>query len=176
MPRLEKRNAWETKTVSIEVGSPLPAANLVRLGENGPETLDLHDYVKGRKVVFFGLPGAFTGPCSTAHIPSFIRTAEDFHAKGVEEIICVSVNDPFVLKAWGEDTGATAAGITLLGDADASLTKALGMEFTAPAIGLYDRSNRYAVVMEDGIVTLANIDEPNVCDVSTGEKLLEAMS
>ena len=162
--------------MTIEVGRPLPAAKFVRLGNGGPETVDLQDYIAGRRVILFGLPGAFTGQCSTAHMPSFIRTAEAFAENGIDEIICVSVNDPFVLKAWGEATGAVEAGITLLGDADASFTKALGMEFSAPPIGLIDRSNRYALVLKDGVVTHANIDEPAVCDVSTGEKLLEAIA
>ena len=92
--------------MGLEVGMPLPPATLVRLGETGPETVDLQDYIAGRKVIVFGLPGAFSGTCSTAHMPSFVRTAEAFRDKGVDEIICVSVNDPFVLKAWGEATGA----------------------------------------------------------------------
>lgn len=158
--------------MTLEIGSSLPDANLTRMGENGPETVNLHGLLNGRKVVVFALPGAFTGPCSTAHIPSFIRTADDFRAKGVEEIICIAVNDPFTLKAWGEATGATAAGITLLGDSGAELTKALKMEFTAPQLGLYDRSNRYALIVEDGAITQANIDEQGVCEISTGEALL----
>ncbi len=162
--------------MTISVGEKLPDAQLVRIGADGPETVDLGSYVAGRRVIVFGLPGAFTGPCSTVHLPSFMRTADAFREKGVDEIICVAVNDPFVLKAWGEASGATEAGITLLGDADAALTKALKMEFTAPPIGLYDRSNRYAVVLDDGVVTVANIDEPNTCDISTGEKLLEALN
>ena len=162
--------------MTITVGQPLPDAQLVRLGDDGPETVDLSAYVKGRKVIVFGLPGAFTGPCSTIHIPSFIKTADALRESGVDEIICVAVNDPFVLKAWGEATGATAAGITMLGDASAAFTKALGMEFTAPPIGLYDRSNRYAVVLDDGVVAVANVDAPNTCDISTGDKLLEAMA
>jgi peroxiredoxin len=128
--------------------------------------------LKGRKVVVFGLPGAYTGPCSTIHLPSFIRTAAEFAKKGVAEIICIAVNDPFVLKAWGEATGATAAGITLLGDADGSFTKALKMDFTAPPLGLLGRSNRYAAVLDDGVVTQVNIDKPGVCEMSTGEALL----
>lgn len=158
--------------MTLEIGSSLPDATLTRMGENGPETVNLHGFLKGRKVVVFALPGAFTGPCSTAHIPSFIRTADEFRAKGVEEIICIAVNDPFTLKAWGEATGATAAGITLLGDSGAELTKALKMEFTAPPLGLYDRSNRYALIVEDGAITQANIDELGVCEISTGEALM----
>ena len=161
--------------MSLEIGTKFPDAKLVTLGSEGPMTVDLSDYVSGRRVVVFGLPGAFTGPCSTAHLPSFIRTADDFRAKGIDEIICVAVNDPFVLKAWGEATGATDAGITMLGDADGALTKTLGMDFTAPPIGLYGRSNRYGVVLDDGVVTHANIDQPNVCDVSRGEQLLETL-
>jgi cytochrome c peroxidase len=104
-----------------------------------------------------------------------MRTAEAFKAKGVEEIICLSVNDPFVLGAWAEQTGATAAGITLLGDADGSFTKAIGMDFTAPPIGLIGRSNRYAALIEDGKITAISIDEPGVCDISTGERFLDAI-
>lgn len=158
--------------MTISVGGTLPETNLVHMGKDGPEIVSLHAKLKGRKVVVFALPGAFTGPCSTAHIPSFIRTAEAFRAKGVAEIMCISVNDPFALKAWGEATGATAAGITHLGDADGSFTKGLGMDFTAPHLGLIGRSNRYALVIEDGVITKANIDEPGVCNISTGEALL----
>lgn len=161
--------------MTLATGERLPEATLARMGADGPELVQLSDLLKGRKVVLFGLPGAYTGPCSTIHLPSFIRTAEAFKAHGVEEIICVAVNDPFVLKAWGEATGATAAGITLLGDPDAALTKALGMEFTAPPLGLYDRSNRYALVIEDGVITVANVDEPATCKISVGEELLSAM-
>jgi cytochrome c peroxidase len=158
--------------MTISVGGKLPEATLVEMGANGPETFSLSSRLAGRKVVLFALPGAFTGPCTTAHIPSFIRTADAFRAKGVDEIICLSVNDPFVLKAWGESTGATAAGISLVGDADGSFTKGLGMDFTAPHLGLVGRSNRYALVIEDGVIGKANIDEPGVCNISTGEALL----
>ncbi len=161
--------------MTISAGQTLPEATLVRMGDKGPESVALSALLKGRKVVLFALPGAFTGTCSTIHLPSFIRTADAFRAKGIDDIICLSVNDPFVLKVWGDTTGATAAGISLVGDADGALTKALGMDFTAPAIGLIGRSNRYALVIEDGVVTQVNIDEPGVCNMSTGEMLLEAI-
>ncbi len=161
--------------MTLAVGERLPDATLVRMGDEGPELVELRDVLKNRKVVVFGLPGAFTGPCSTIHLPSFIRTAEDFRARGVDEIVCVAVNDPFVLKAWSDASGAGAAGITLLGDPDAVLTKALGMEFTAPPLGLYERSNRYALVVDDGVITVANVDEPATCKISVGEELLAAM-
>lgn len=159
--------------MTIEVGGQLPEATFVRMGAEGPELVKLSELTKGRRVVLFALPGAYTGPCSTIHVPSFVRTAADFRAKGVKDIYCVSVNDPFVLKAWGEATGGTAAGITFLGDADGSFTRALKMEFTAPQIGLHGRSNRYAVVLDDGKIVAANVDKPGVCDISVGEALLQ---
>ncbi len=161
--------------MTLKPGMSLPDATLAKFGANGPELVRLSDRLKGRKMVVFALPGAYTGTCSTSHIPSFIRTAAAFRAKGVEGIICISVNDPFVLKAWGEATGATAAGIEHLGDADGSFTRALGMEFTAPQIGLVGRSNRYALVVEDGVVTHAGVDKPGECSISKGEELLETL-
>ncbi|GAB4386184.1 redoxin family protein [Albidovulum sp.] len=158
--------------MKIEIGQRLPEAQLVEMGEDGPRTVRLSELLAGRKVVLFALPGAFTGPCSTVHLPSFIRTAKDFRDKGVEEIVCLSVNDPFVLKAWGEATGGTAAGIRFLGDSDGSFTRALGMDFTAPQLGLHGRSNRYALLLDDGVIAAAKIDEPGVCDASRGEQLL----
>jgi len=170
-----RRNFEKGIRMAIAIGDRLPEASLVGMGEDGPEIVDLAARLAGRKAVVFALPGAYTGPCTTAHVPSFIRTADAFRAKGVDEIICIAVNDPFTLKAWGESTGATAAGITMLGDADGALTHALGMEFTAPQLGLIGRSNRYAVVLEDGVITHANVDEPGTCDISTGEALLATL-
>ncbi|MGC9369475.1 MAG: peroxiredoxin [Paracoccaceae bacterium] len=162
--------------MGISVGDRLPEATMVRMGANGrPEPVQLGEVLRGRRVVVFGLPGAFTGTCSTSHLPSFMRTAQAFREKGVDGIICIAVNDAFVLDAWGEATGAKAAGITFLGDAEGQLTNALGMAFDAPAIGLIGRSNRYAALVEDGVVTAVQVDDPGVCDVSTGERFLEAV-
>ncbi|SLN64944.1 Putative peroxiredoxin [Pseudoruegeria aquimaris] len=159
--------------MTISVGDKLPSAELYVMGEGGPEQVSLESKLAGRKVVIFGLPGAFTGTCSTAHVPSFIRTKDAFAEKGVDEIICISVNDPFVMKAWGESTGATEAGITFLGDSLAAFTKAIGMDFTAPPAGLVDRSRRYAMLVEDGVVKILNAEEnPGVCETSAGETLL----
>jgi glutaredoxin/glutathione-dependent peroxiredoxin len=159
--------------MALSVGDALPEATLLMMGASGPEGTSLHARLKGRKVVLFGLPGAYTGTCTTAHVPSFIRTAGALAAKGVDEIICVSVNDPFVMGAWGEATGATAAGIAMLGDADGAWTKAIGMDFTVPQIGLIGRSKRYALLAEDGVVKVLHIDEnAGVCDLSGGEALL----
>lgn len=159
--------------MTIAVGDRLPEATLVRIGEKGPEAVSMADKVKGRKVAIFAVPGAFTPTCHSAHVPSFIRTKDQFAAKGVDEIICVSVNDPFVMKAWGEATGATAAGLTMLADADSSFTKAIGMDFSAPPAGLIARSRRYAMLVEDGVVKLMEIEQaPGTCEISGGESLL----
>ena len=162
--------------MSITTGDTLPGATLLQLGENGPEAVNLADKLKGRKVVIFAVPGAYTGVCTTAHVPSFIRTKEKFTAKGVDEVICMSVNDPFVMAAWGESTGATAAGITMLGDAEGAFTAAIGMDFTAPPAGLINRSARYAMMVEDGVVKVLHHEEsPGTCEISGGESLLEAI-
>lgn len=162
--------------MTLETGNRLPDATLLKMGEKGPETVSLSERLKGRKVVLFALPGAYTGTCSTAHVPSFIRSIDALRAKGVDDVICVSVNDPFVMKAWGEASGAEAAGIEFLGDADGSFTRAVGMNFDAPPAGLIGRSKRYAVMAEDGVVKVLNLeDSPGVCDVSGGEAMVEAL-
>ena len=159
----------------IGVGDRLPAARLLRFGVEGPETVQLADLVSGRKVVLFAVPGAFTPTCDSAHLPSFIRTAAAFRAKSVDEIICISVNDVHVMRYWGELSGATAAGITMLADGDGSYTKAMGLDFNLPKVGFWGRSRRYALVAQDGVVTVLHLEEPGVCAVSTGEAVLEAL-
>lgn len=160
----------------IQVGDALPAATLLTVGAEGPEQVDLASKLSGRTVVIFGLPGAYTGTCTTAHVPSFIRTKDQFAGKGVDEIICVSVNDPFVMDAWADSTGAKDAGLTFLGDADASFTKAIGMDFTAPPVGLFDRSLRYSMLVKDGKVAVLNQEAgPGECEISAGETLLDQM-
>ena len=162
--------------MTIKVGDRVPEAKLLRFGAEGTETVALGPKVKGRKVVVFGLPGAFTRTCTAAHVPSFIRTHDRFIDKGVDEIICIAVNDPFVMKAWGEATGGAAAGITFLGDADASLTKAMGMAFTAPPAGFYDRCKRFAMYIEDGVVKVLHEEQgTGVCETSGGEAMLAAI-
>lgn len=162
--------------MTISQGDQLPDATLMELGAEGPAPVALSDKIKGRKVVIFAVPGAYTPTCHSAHVPSFVRTKDQFDAKGVDEIICVSVNDPFVMKSWGEATGAADAGITMLGDADSSFTKAIGMDFDAPPAGLMGRSKRYAMLVDDGKVTLFQPEEsPGMCEVSAGEALLENM-
>ncbi|QIE40901.1 peroxiredoxin [Rhodobacteraceae bacterium SC52] len=162
--------------MTIAVGDTLPEADLLYFGEEGPGSVTLSSLSKGRKVVIFGLPGAFTRTCDAAHVPSFIRTKDGFAEKGVDEIICVSVNDPFVMAAWGSSTGAAEAGIRMLADADGALTSALGLSFDAPPVGLHGRCKRFALLAEDGVVKVMHLEEnPGVCETSGGEALLEAI-
>ena len=162
--------------MSISVGDKLPDATLYQMGDNGPEAVQLSAKLGNRKVVIFAVPGAFTPTCDTSHVPSFIRTKGALAEKGIDEIICLSVNDPFVMARWGDSTGATAAGITMLGDSEAAFTKAIGMDFSAPPAGLIDRSLRYAMVVDDGVVTLLNKEEqPGTCELTAGETILETL-
>lgn len=159
--------------MAISTGDTLPDATLIRLGGDGPEAVSLSEVGKGKTIAIFAVPGAYTPTCSVSHVPSFIRTKDAFAAKGVDTIVCVSVNDPFVMKAWGEATGATEAGLHMLADADGSFTKAIGMDFDAPPAGLIGRSKRYAMLVEDGTVKTLHVEEsPGVCETSGGEALL----
>jgi len=161
--------------MAISIGDTLPDATLIGTGDK-PEPVKMADKVKGRKVVIFGLPAAFSGTCSTAHVPSFLRNRDKLAERGVDEVICVSVNDYFVMKAWDEETGASKGGITFLADGTAEFTKAIGMNFTAPPVGFVDRSRRYAMLVEDGKVTLLNVEEsPGQCELSAAETLLDRM-
>lgn len=162
--------------MTISTGDTLPDATLLRMGEDGPEQVRLSELTSGRKVVIFGLPGAYTGVCTNAHVPSFINNRDKLMEKGVQQIICVSVNDPFVMQAWADSTGAADAGITMLGDASAEFTKAVGMNFTAPPAGFFDRSKRYAMLVENDEVKILNTeDNPGMCDASAAETMLEQM-
>jgi cytochrome c peroxidase len=143
--------------------------------DEGPETVSLAGKLSGRKVVIFAVPGAFSNTCHVAHMPSFIRTKDGFAEKGVDEIICLAVNDPFVMRSWAEATGADAAGISCLADADGSFAKAVGQDFDADVIGFYGRSKRYAMYVEDGVVKVFHPEVTRGCEVSSGEALLEAI-
>ncbi|MFC3629024.1 peroxiredoxin [Paracoccus angustae] len=159
--------------MTITVGDKLPAAKLLRVGASGPEAVDSADLARGR-VALFGVPGAFTGTCTNAHMPSFVRNADAFRGKGVDRIVCITVNDPFVADAWAKSTGADAAGIEVLADADGSLTRALGLDFDAPAAGLQGRCKRFAALLKDGVFESFEVeDSPGQCSVSAGEALLE---
>ena len=158
----------------IAVGDKLPETMLIELGAQGPAPVAVGDLTAGRKVALFAVPGAFTPTCHQKHVPSFVSAAEDLAGKGVDEIVCVSVNDPFVMKAWGEATGAASAGIRMLADPEASFTKALGLDFSAPPAGLLNRSQRYSMFIEDGVVKVLNVEgSPGEAACSLGEALVD---
>lgn len=159
----------------IAVGDRLPEGKFQVMGPDGPATVTLSDRTAGRRVVIVAVPGAFTPTCDGKHLPSFVRIKPQFDEKEIDEILCVSVNDAHVMRLWGETSGATAAGITMLADGDASFTKALGLNFDKPEVGFYDRSRRYALVAEDGVVTHLHLEKPGECGISTGEELLAAL-
>lgn len=160
--------------MTIAVGDKLPEAKLLNQKGDTVSEIDIAQHVAGRKVVLFGLPGAYTATCSAAHLPSFIRTAQAFRDKGVDEIICVAVNDVRVMEHWGRTSGAEAAGITMLADWDSELTRKLGLAFTAPAIGFKDRMTRCAMLLDDGEVKVLQLEtEKGACDLTAGETLLE---
>ncbi|UWQ18499.1 peroxiredoxin [Jannaschia sp. M317] len=159
--------------MTITTGDRLPEATLLRIGDDGPEGVALSELTAGKTVVLFGLPGAFTGTCTTAHVPSFIRTKDAFAEKGVVDIICFAVNDPHVMKAWAEATGAEAAGLHMLGDSDGALTKALGLDFDAPAAGFHGRTTRCAMLVEDGTVKVLHLEQGRgICEATAGEAML----
>ena len=162
--------------MTISKGDTLPDATLIETAGDKPEATQMADRVKGKTVVIFGLPAAFSGTCTSAHVPSFLKNRDALTEKGVDEVICVSVNDYFAMKAWDAQMGASAGGITMLADGMAEFTKAIGMEFTAPPVGFVDRSKRYTMLVEDGVVKELNVeDSPGACSISAAETLLETM-
>lgn len=162
--------------MSISIGDTLPQATLLRMGDGGPESVQLGPIIEGRNVVLFGLPGPFTGTCSEAHVPSFMRTKQALSDAGVDEVVCFAVSDPFVMGAWSEQTGAGDAGLTMLADSSGDFTRALGLAFDAPPAGLYGRTARHSMYVVDGVVKLFHLDEnPGVCEASAGEAMLDSI-
>jgi peroxiredoxin len=161
--------------MSIAKGDTLPSVVVQIMGaDGGPENLATDEFFKGRKVVVFGLPGAFTPTCSTRHVPGYLANADTIKAKGVDEIACVSVNDAFVMDAWARDLGVGGR-ITMLADGSAKLTKAIGLDQDRTEAGMGIRSKRYALVVEDGVATLVNVEEGRNFDVSSAERILAAL-
>ncbi len=160
--------------MTIQVGDRIPSGTLFHMTENGPEAITTDEIFAGKKVVLFALPGAFTPTCSAKHLPGFVAKAEEIKAKGVDTIACLSVNDAFVMAAWGKDQGVGDK-VLMLADGIAEFTKALGLELdlTPRAMGL--RSDRYAMIVDDGVVTLLNREAPRAFEVSSAEAVLEAL-
>jgi len=159
----------------MSVGSRLPEATFVRLSEKGPEDVSLSSLTAGRKVVIFAVPGAFTPTCHSAHVPGFIASMDALKAKGVDDVICISVNDAHVMREWGAQTGATDAGIKMLSDGTGAFAKAMEMAFDAAVVGMMGRSKRYALAAEDGVITVWHPEETRGCEMSGGPAMVAAL-
>ncbi len=160
--------------MAIQVGDKIPSGTLHQLTENGPEAITTEQIFAGKKVVLFALPGAFTPTCSAKHLPGFVAKADEIKAKGVDTIACLSVNDAFVMGAWGKDQGAGDK-VLMLADGSADLTKALGLELDLNSRGFGLRSQRYAMIVDDGVVTAVNVEEGGAFNVSSAEAILAAL-
>jgi peroxiredoxin len=158
----------------IKIGDPLPTIPLRRLSGSTIETVDLNDRIKGKKVILFAVPGAFTPTCSKIHLPSFVKEANILKTKGIDEIYCVAVNDPYVLDVWGKVTHA-AGKVILLSDGSGEFTKAMGLLLEGnPALGL--RSKRYVTVLENGIVkTLLVEPDASKCTITCAENIVDIL-
>jgi cytochrome c peroxidase len=160
----------------IQTGEKLPEGTLFEMTADGPAQVKASDVFSGRKVALFGVPGAFTPTCNNQHLPGFIAAMDKLKAKGVDEVVCLAVNDPFVMGQWGEASGAKAAGIRMLGDATGQFVKAMGLDFTAEPVGLVGRSQRFAAAVDDGTVTALAVEEnPGEAQASSAEALLAKM-
>jgi peroxiredoxin len=156
----------------IKSGDALPAdAKLMEMGEGGPKPVTIGELTKGKTIVLFAVPGAFTPTCSMKHLPGFIEKAGDLRAKGVDDIVCVSVNDAFVMGAWGKAQGA-AGKVRMLADGNGDFTRALGLEMDASGFGMGQRSKRYAMVVKDGRVAELAVEPAGGLNVSSAESVL----
>lgn len=156
--------------MTIKVGDTLPQTQLVKATAGGPDTIDSEAFFKGRKVALFAVPGAFTPTCSNNHLPGFIEKGAELKAKGVDEIACIAVNDPFVMSAWAK--ASDAGDITMLADGNGDFAQAIGLSFDGSKFGLGTRSQRYSMLVDDGVVTQLNVEAPGEFKVSSAEHLL----
>ena len=159
----------------LEIGTRLPDATFRRLTAEGPLELTTAEVFGGKKVVLFAVPGAYTPTCHNDHMPSFLENADAFRAKGVDEIVCIAVNDMFVLDAWSKSLGAEGR-VTLLSDGNGDFTERIGMKLAGSGHGLGNRSRRYAAVVDDGTVAVVQVEEnPGACTVTSGASILDSL-
>jgi len=159
--------------MTIKIGDQIPSGTLTTMTDTGPTPLGSDELFAGKKVVLFSVPGAFTPTCSAKHLPGFIDRADDIMARGVDTIACMAVNDVFVMNAWGKSAGADR--VLMLADGNGDFTKALGLELDATAWGMGHRSQRFAMIVEDGRVTGLFVEAPGEFRVSSAENVLASL-
>lgn len=157
--------------MTISKGDKLPSTTFTKMTDNGPEAVPSDDYFAGKTVAIFSVPGAFTPTCSAKHLPGFIEKAEELKAKGVDEIACTAVNDPFVMGAWGKSAGSGEK-VTMLADGNGDFAKAVGLTMDGSKFGLGTRGQRFSMLVKDGVVEELNVEEPGDFKVSSAEHLL----
>ncbi len=157
--------------MTIAIGDKLPDVKLVKLTEAGPDAVQSVDYFAGKRIALFSVPGAFTPTCSAKHLPGYVEKAADLKAKGIDEIACTAVNDPFVLGAWSKS--GDAADITMLADGNGDFAEALGLTMDGSAFGLGKRGQRFSMVVNDGTVEQLFVEGPGEFKVSSAEYMLE---
>ena len=160
--------------MTINVGDKIPAATLKTMGSDGPEEITTEDLFKGKAVALFAVPGAFTPTCSAKHLPGYVANAEALKAKGVDTIACLSVNDAFVMGAWGKDQNAGGK-VQMLADGNADLTRQLGLDLDASGHGMGVRSKRYSMIVEDGAIKVLNQEPPGAFEISSAEAMLRQL-
>ncbi|APE28923.1 peroxiredoxin [Aurantiacibacter gangjinensis] len=156
--------------MTISKGDSIPEVKLAKATADGPEQVQSSEFFAGRKIALFAVPGAFTPTCSARHLPGYVDHAADLKAKGVDEIACTSVNDAFVMKAWNEADGSSD--ITMLADGSGDFAKALGLDADFSGYGMGQRSQRYSMIVDDGVVTEINVEDSGEFDVSSAEHML----
>jgi peroxiredoxin len=157
--------------MAIKVGDKMPPGTLTVATKDGPQKVSAEDYFKGKKVVLFSVPGAFTPTCDAKHLPGFVEKAGDIAAKGVDRIACLSVNDAFVMKAWGKSQSADGK-VEMLADGNADYTKSLGLEMDASGFGMGTRGQRFSMVVDNGVVKQLNVESKGEFKVSSAEYVL----
>jgi peroxiredoxin len=162
------------RTMTIKVGDKIPSATLMQMKDGGPKPVSTDDLFAGKKVVLFALPGAFTPTCSAKHLPGFIQHAEEIKGKGIDAIACLSVNDAFVMGAWGDQQKAGDK-VMMLADGNGDLTKALGLTMDGSRFGMGQRSQRYSMVVDNGVVKELNVEEPGAFSVSSAEHVMKQL-
>ncbi|HWA47339.1 MAG TPA: peroxiredoxin [Dongiaceae bacterium] len=160
--------------MAIKVGDKLPTVNLKHMDKDGMQTVSTDDLFKGKKVVLFALPGAFTPTCSAKHLPGFVQHAEAIKGKGVDQIACLSVNDAFVMDAWGKSQNVGDK-VLMLADGNADFSKAVGLTMDGTGYGMGTRASRYAMVVDNGVVKALNVEAPGAFEVSSAEAIMKAL-